>query len=118
LRVLRRGAMTEDDRIPLAEVMERLRAELKTARDVSQDDLLKFEVGPIELDFEIGVTKEGSGGAGVRFWVLSLGAKGSYEKLRTQHLKLTLIPKDLASPDKNLYAAAEDVEPDDANGSL
>ena len=86
------------------------------ARDLSQDDELRFRVGPIELDFEIGVTKERGVDAGVRFWVLSLGAKGSYENVRTQHLKLTLIPKDLTSSDENLYTAAEDTESDDANG--
>jgi hypothetical protein len=45
------------------------------------------------------VTKEGDGDAGIRLWVVSLGAKGSYQKVQTQHLTLTLTPHDLEGGD-------------------
>ena len=69
-----------------------LRKELSAARGQAKGADIAFTVGPIELDLEIGVTKEGEADAGIRFWVISLGAKGSYEKAQIQHLKLTLTP--------------------------
>jgi hypothetical protein len=84
--------------IPLAEMIQMLRLELKAARNASLgEEDVRFNLGPIELEFDIGVTKAGEGESGVKFWVLTLGAKGSYEKVQTQHIKLTLNP---IGPDK------------------
>lgn len=81
-----------EDQVRLASMIMMLRKELSAARGQAKGADIAFTVGPIELDLEIGVTKEGEADAGIRFWVISLGAKGSYEKAQIQHLKLTLTP--------------------------
>jgi hypothetical protein len=82
-----------EDWVPLAGLIRVLRSELSVAHGEGEGADISFAVGPIELDLDIGVTKEGGGDAGIRFWVVSLGAKGSYQKVQTQHIKLTLIPQ-------------------------
>jgi len=91
-----------EDQVPLAGLIKMLRNELSAARDQADGADINFTVGPIELDLEIGVTKEGEGDAGIRFWVISLGAKGSYQKVQTQHLKLTLTPHGPGGGDLNV----------------
>ena len=86
----------------LADFLSALRAELAEAQRRSEDSTLKLGVGPVELSLDVGYTLETSGETDARvkakFWVLELGeagAKGSVssERVRTQHLKVVLIPR-------------------------
>ena len=48
--------------------------------------------GPVELEFEVAVTRTGGGQAGVQLWVLTLGGKGELANATTQRIKVTLQP--------------------------
>jgi Trypsin-co-occurring domain 2 len=79
-------------RIPLAEVIQSLRSELMDAMRVGSVEELKFGVGPVDMEFQLDVTKEVEAGTGVKFWVINADAKGSYTSASTQRVKLTLTP--------------------------
>ncbi len=78
--------------IELADVVSDLRTELERARYAGTGEELQFELGPIELEVSVGLTKEGSGGAKVRFWVAEMGADIKAASTSTQRIKLTLHP--------------------------
>jgi hypothetical protein len=78
--------------IPLAKAIEDLRAELLRALQEGVDQQLQFRLKPIELELKLAVTSTGGANAGVKFWVVELGAKGTYESAATHTLKLTLEP--------------------------
>ena len=79
--------------IELSELIRELRAELQSAMVQGASEELRFEVGPVELELNVGVTKEGGGGAKVKFWVVEVGAQGKGSQVATQRVKLTLQPK-------------------------
>ena len=78
--------------IELADVVSDLRTELERAMRAGADKELRFALGPIELEVSVGVTKEGSGGAKVRFWVVEMGAEAKAAGTSTQRIKLILNP--------------------------
>jgi hypothetical protein len=79
--------------LKLADVIEQLRAELTLALAAGQDQALRFEVGPVQLELTVAVESEAGGKGGIRFWVLELGAEGRRQAADTQTLRLTLEPK-------------------------
>jgi hypothetical protein len=83
--------------IELSDLIRDLRSELQKARASGAGEPLRFEVGPVELDLTVAVTREGGGGAKVRFWVVELGGDAKVSRESTQHVKLTLKPKDAAT---------------------
>ena len=88
--------------IELSDLIRDLRSELQTARTAGAGEPLRFEIGPVELDLTVAVTQEGGGGAKVRFYVVELGGDAKVSRETTQHVKLTLQPKDVTtgrSPD-------------------
>ncbi len=78
--------------IPLAKVIGDLRAELLSALEEGRGKELQFRVRPIELQLQIAVTRDIAGSGGVKFWVIELSGKTSYENAMTHTLKLTLEP--------------------------
>jgi len=76
----------------LAETIQALRAELTEAMKSGEGDPLRFQVGPTELELTLAITKEGGADGGVRFGVISFGAKGGLTDLDTHRVKLTLQP--------------------------
>jgi len=69
-----------------------LHEQLQQAMEDGKDRKLRFEIKDLELEFKCGVTREGSADAGVSFWVIDLGAKGSITESKTQTVKLKLSP--------------------------
>ena len=59
---------------------------------MGQGQPVQFRTGPVELEFEVAVTRTGGGQAGVRLWVLTLGGKGELGHATTQRIKVTLQP--------------------------
>jgi len=94
--------------IELSELIENLRSELSQARKAGEGEELRFEVGQVELELSVVVSKEGSGSGSVRFWVIGLGGEVKASSAATQQMKLTLTPR-LASGDKALVA--DEAEP-------
>ncbi|MCX5440913.1 hypothetical protein OHB53_11580 [Streptomyces sp. NBC_00056] len=79
--------------IELSTVIQELRTELNTAIAGGAGEELRFELGPIELEVSVAITKEGGGGAKVRFWVVDADAHGKVAGATTQRIKLQLEPK-------------------------
>ena len=74
--------------LPLAEVIADLRKELEQAIDQAAEQKLRFEPGVIEV--ELSVQIEAKGEAGVKFWVVTVGASAGQS--RTHTIKIPLKP--------------------------
>jgi hypothetical protein len=79
--------------VELAELIGQLRSELTEAMHAGADEELRFELGPVELELTVAVTKEVKPGAKVKFWVVELGADSTVGSATTQKIKLTLDPR-------------------------
>ncbi len=79
--------------VGLAEAIRALRAELSTAMAEGAGQALRFELGPVEMEFLLEVSREAGGEAEVKFWVVSLGGKGSVTSGSTHRVTLALIPR-------------------------
>jgi len=84
--------MADDGRIPLARAIEDLRSELLLAVASGKGQPLQFRLKPVELELKLAVTREAGANAGVKFWVLDIGAKGTIGDAITHTLKLVLEP--------------------------
>ena len=109
--------------VGLADAIKALRQELAAAMDEGQGKSVRFELGPVEMEFLLQVTKDAGGSAGVKFWVVSLGGQGGISSGSTHRVKLALTPKD-ASGGLPLIADTEkgpapwgDSDADDASGT-
>jgi Trypsin-co-occurring domain 2 len=101
-----------DDRFPsLADTIAAVRRELGLAQAAGQGQPIQFRAGPVELEFEVAVTRTGGGQAGVQIWVLTLGGKGELGKATTQRIKVTLQP---VNPDTGEDARIADASPESA----
>jgi Trypsin-co-occurring domain 2 len=80
--------------VGLADAIRELRRELTEAMTEGQGKPIRFELGPVEMEFLLEVSKDAEGDAGIRFWVVSLGGKGSVSSGTTHRVKLALTPKD------------------------
>lgn len=78
----------------LADTIAAVRRELISAQTAGQGEPIQFRTGPVEVEFEVVVTRTGSGQAGVQLWVLTLGGKGERGHATTQRIKVTLQPVD------------------------
>ena len=76
----------------LADTIAAVRRELSSAQAAGQGQPVQFRTGPVELEFEVAVTRTGGGQAGVQIWVLTLGGKLEREHATTQRIKVTLQP--------------------------
>ncbi len=83
----------DDDRFPsLADTIAAVRRELSMAQAAGQGQSVQFRTGPVELEFQVAVTRTGGGQAGVQLWVLTLSGKGEMAHATTQRIKVTLQP--------------------------
>jgi len=78
----------------LADTIAAVRRELSLAQAAGRAEPVQFRTGPVELEFEVAVTRTGGGQAGVQLWVLTLGGKGELGQATTQRIKVTLRPVD------------------------
>jgi hypothetical protein len=76
----------------LSETIRALRIELIDAMKTGQDESLHFQLGPVQLEITLAITREGGGDAGIRFGVVSFGAKGKLSDATTHQLSLSLQP--------------------------
>jgi hypothetical protein len=77
-----------EDRLPsLADTIAAVRRELSAAQTAGQGQSILFRTGPVELEFEVAVTRTGGGQAGVQLWVLTLGGKGELGQATTRGLR-------------------------------
>lgn len=84
--------MADPPPIPLASAIRALRAELQEAIGVGHGEELRFALGPVELELQVQAASEGGGEAAIKFWVVSIGAKGARSSEATHTLRLSLTP--------------------------
>ena len=75
-----------------AGLAETIRAELTSAMEPGKDEGLHFHLGPVQLDVTLAISRAGEGDAGIRFGVVSFGAKRNLSDATTHHLSLQLQP--------------------------
>jgi hypothetical protein len=80
-----------DGRVPVAEFIAGLRAELKAAQ-AARDPQLQFTVGPVQVKFSVVTGREGGPQGKVRFWVIEAGGSAKWSQSQTQEVTLTLTP--------------------------
>ena len=76
----------------LAETIRALRDELTAAMAEGADKDLLFELGDVQLEFQVVVSRAASTDGGVRFGVISFGAKGQLANEATHKVCLTMRP--------------------------
>ena len=77
-------------KIGLVETIDALRSELAAAVEKAQGQEIQFPIGSVQLEFQVGVTWDAEATGGVKFWVLELGASGSYANESVQKVTLNL----------------------------
>jgi hypothetical protein len=86
----------------LADAIELVRSQLEEAIERGSASSVAFEAGPVELEFDVVFSATGGGDAGVRLWVVSVGAKSEVTRGQTNRLTVTLTPVDRATGKKKL----------------
>ncbi|MGH3809271.1 MAG: trypco2 family protein [Pseudonocardiaceae bacterium] len=61
------------ERVELAQVIGQLQQELSAAMREGEGEHLRFELGTVELELTVAVSREAGPNAKVRFWVIELG---------------------------------------------
>ncbi|MFD7107081.1 trypco2 family protein [Streptomyces celluloflavus] len=79
--------------IELSEMIQQLRQELSAALADGDGQLVRFELGPVEIEATVEVGREAGGNGKVRFWLVDAGAEGRATQTRGQRITLTLQPK-------------------------
>ena len=84
------------DTIPLRDAIRALREEILAARGEAANREVRFELGPIEMEFQVVARREGSGDAKFGFHIFgveaTLGGSGKIQNERTQKVKFVLNP--------------------------
>lgn len=96
--------------VELADLIGQLRAELTEAMRTGDGTDLRFEVGPVELELTIAVSKEAKPGAKVKIWVAEAGVEGKLESSTTQRIKLVLDPRQMGRPDHKPLISGTEVD--------
>ena len=79
-----------DAEIPLADLIDAVRAELQTAAEAAQTEQLQFEVQDLELDVEITTTGSKEISGGLKIYVFTGGGKASKSDTAVHRVKLKL----------------------------
>lgn len=77
----------------LADAVRALREELSSAMAASTDETLRFEVDTVTMEFVVEVTADTEAHAGVKFWVVDVGAGGGLSRSASHTVTLELTPK-------------------------
>ncbi|MEI5523614.1 trypco2 family protein [Streptomyces brasiliscabiei] len=97
--------------IELSDMIRELRQQLSSALADGADEMIRFEVGPVEIEATVAVSREAGADAKVRLWVVDAGANGKYAQAHTQRITVTLTPQartaDGGSPASVLIAGGE-----------
>jgi hypothetical protein len=79
--------------IGLAEAIGRVRAELEDARVRGEGQELQFRLDEVTLEFAVELEREGGAEAGIKIWVVSVGAKGGLSSTHTNTVTVKMIPQ-------------------------
>ena len=76
----------------LSDAITSIRSELSLAMKSGEGEEIRFRLGPVELELEMEARKDAGATAGVKFWVVSAGARGDISSGSAHRIKLTLQP--------------------------
>ncbi|MEW1907406.1 trypco2 family protein [Kitasatospora sp. NPDC085895] len=88
--------------IGLADAVDAVRKELLEAASRGADQPLSFEVGPIEMEFEIELRAEAKAGGKFKAWVVSAETEAGIARGRTHRVAFTLTPRGTDSAKVNI----------------
>lgn len=83
--------------IELAAAVRAVRRELARAAADGADEAVRFEVGPIEMEFTVELTRESGAKGGVKAWVVSADAESRAGRSTTHRISFTLHPRTAAT---------------------
>jgi len=86
----------------LSDVLAQLRENLVRAQQEGEGKDLRFLLDDIEVEFQVAITQEGSGKAGVKFWVVNAEAGGKLANVTTQKIKLKMKISDPKKPNERV----------------
>ena len=78
--------------ITLSEAIQNLRSELLVAMQRDSGDQLRFQLGPVEMELQVGVTREASAKGGLKWWLIEAGGEAKSGSSSTHKIKLVLDP--------------------------
>jgi hypothetical protein len=78
--------------IGIREAVAALRAELSESIAASAGEQIRFEVGEMQIEFQVEIERSAEGSGGIRFWVVELGAKSSRTSTVTHTVTIPLKP--------------------------
>ncbi|MFE9426354.1 trypco2 family protein [Kitasatospora sp. NPDC006697] len=87
-----RGGDSDVD-IELADAVAAVRDELLKAQSRGASSDLGFEVGPIEMEFEVELRADAKAAGKFRVWAVSAEAEAGVSRGRTHRVSFTLTPK-------------------------
>jgi hypothetical protein len=79
-----------DSGIPVADLVNAVRAELEKAAVDARDQRLQFEVKDVQLELQVATTGTRTAEGGLKLWVVTIGGKGSRENAATHKVTLNL----------------------------
>lgn len=86
-----------DDGIELADLISQVRSDLSAAmlsgQDAENQDLLKFELGDVELELELVAEKAHKPGVKARLFVVDIGYDHERTRKSTNRIKLKMQPR-------------------------
>lgn len=62
------------------------------ALEQGEGEEVRFALGPVELEFQVEVSNDAGVDGGVKFWVVSLGGRGTRSSGQTHTVRLSLSP--------------------------
>ncbi|MBA2806403.1 hypothetical protein E0500_002745 [Streptomyces sp. KM273126] len=79
--------------IELSDMIRELRQQLTVAMADGEGEAVRFELGPVEVEATVAVSREAGADSKVRLWVVDVGANGKYAQAQTQRITVSLTPK-------------------------
>jgi hypothetical protein len=79
-------------KIGLKDAIEALRSELSESILVSEGKEVRFEVGEIEMEFQIAIEQATTAKGGIKFWVVEMGGDVSDKTSTVHKIKIPLKP--------------------------
>ncbi|GCB45916.1 trypco2 family protein [Streptomyces sp. NL15-2K] len=103
------------EELELATAVRLVRDNLLRAAAAAEQEDLRFEVGPIAMEFTVELRRDLTVKTGFKAWVLSADAEGRAGRTRTHKVSLTLTPKRSDGTSVEISRDATDVGGDPAD---
>ncbi|MEU4986279.1 trypco2 family protein [Streptomyces sp. NPDC021969] len=83
---------TGDAPVELVSAVRALRAQITEASTSDPDSDIHFQVGPIQLEFTVSLTRDRTAKGGIKAWVVTADAEGKRSTAHTHRVTLNLTP--------------------------